>query len=92
MGGEGQPGRRVGGVRGWGLGGGSMLTESPSSLPAVTNTTGGGGSGLTYRGTSGGSGLAFGGTMGSNALRFSSGTQKAYSMKTTSTTRRSVLH
>ncbi|KAK1341144.1 hypothetical protein QTO34_017546 [Cnephaeus nilssonii] len=60
--------------------------------PSVTNTTGGGGSGLTYRGTSGGSGLAFGGTMGSNALRFSSGTQKAYSMKTTSTTRRSVLH
>lgn len=59
---------------------------------SVTNTTGGGGSGLTYRGTSGGSGLAFGGTMGSNALRFSSGTQKAYSMKTTSTTRRSVLH
>ncbi|XP_045443976.1 keratin, type II cytoskeletal 7 isoform X2 [Pipistrellus kuhlii] len=49
---------------------------------SVTNTTGGGGSG----------GLAFGGTMGSNALRFSSGTPKAYSMKTTSATRRSVLN
>ncbi|XP_008139143.1 keratin, type II cytoskeletal 7 isoform X1 [Eptesicus fuscus] len=59
---------------------------------SVMNTTGGGGSGLTYRGTSGGGGLAFGGTMGSNALRFSSGTQKAYSMKTTSATRRSVLN
>ncbi|XP_006095747.1 keratin, type II cytoskeletal 7 [Myotis lucifugus] len=70
---------------------------------SVMNTTGGGGSGLTYRGTSGGSGLAFGGTiggsglafggtMGSNALRFSSGTQKAYSMRTTSGTRRSVLN
>lgn len=67
------------------------------------NTTGGGGSGLTYRGTSGGSGLAFGGTiggsglafggtMGSNALRFSSGSPKAYSMRTTSATRRSVLN
>ncbi|XP_006757171.1 PREDICTED: keratin, type II cytoskeletal 7 [Myotis davidii] len=60
---------------------------------SVMNTTGGGGSsGLTYRGTIGGSGLAFGGTMGSNALRFSGGTQKAYSMRTTSGTRRSVLN
>ncbi|CAK6443427.1 unnamed protein product [Pipistrellus nathusii] len=59
---------------------------------SVTHTTGGGGSELTYRGTSGGSPLAFGGTMGSNALRFSSGTPKAYSMKTTSATRRSVLN
>lgn len=63
-----------------------------SSLPAVVNTTGGGGSRLTYGGTAGGSGLAFGGTMGSNALRFSSGANKAYSMRTTSATHRSVLN
>ncbi|XP_019580073.2 keratin, type II cytoskeletal 7 [Rhinolophus sinicus] len=52
---------------------------------SVVNTTGGGGSGL-----------AFGGTMGSNALRFLSdggpGTLKAYSIRTTSATRRSALN
>ncbi|XP_054447052.1 keratin, type II cytoskeletal 7 [Pteronotus mesoamericanus] len=59
---------------------------------SVVNTTGGGGSALTYGGTSGGSGLAFGGTMGSNALRFSSGANKAYSMRTTSATHGSVFN
>ncbi|XP_039718172.1 keratin, type II cytoskeletal 7 isoform X2 [Pteropus medius] len=52
---------------------------------SVVNTTGGGGGGLT-----------FGGTMGSNALKFSSsggpGTLKAYSIRTTSATRRSTLN
>ncbi|KAM5249480.1 keratin, type II cytoskeletal 7 [Hipposideros larvatus] len=52
---------------------------------SVVNTIGGGGSGL-----------AFGGTMGSNALRFLSdggpGTLKAYSTRTTSATRRSILN
>ncbi|XP_016056533.1 PREDICTED: keratin, type II cytoskeletal 7 [Miniopterus natalensis] len=48
---------------------------------SVVNTTGAGGSGLT-----------FGGTMGTNALRFSSGTHKTYSMRTTSGACRSVLN
>lgn len=54
------------------------------SLAAVVNSSGGGGIGLV-----------FGGTMGSNALRFSSGgpgTIKAYSIRTTSTTRESTHH
>ncbi|XP_036993383.2 keratin, type II cytoskeletal 7 [Artibeus jamaicensis] len=59
---------------------------------SVVNTTGGGGSRMTFGGTGGGSGLAFGGTMGSNALRFSSGANKAYSVRTTSATHRSVLN
>ncbi|XP_054432888.1 LOW QUALITY PROTEIN: keratin, type II cytoskeletal 7-like [Pteronotus mesoamericanus] len=58
----------------------------------VVNTTGGGGSALTYGGTSGGSGLAFWRTMGSNVLRFQSGANKAYSMRTTSATHRSVFN
>ncbi|KAM8779864.1 LOW QUALITY PROTEIN: keratin, type II cytoskeletal 7 [Rhynchonycteris naso] len=48
---------------------------------ALVNTTGGGGSGLV-----------FGGNMDSNALRYSSGTDKAYFMRSTSATRRSVFN
>ncbi|XP_077808601.1 keratin, type II cytoskeletal 7 isoform X1 [Macaca mulatta] len=57
------------------------------SLPAVVNSTGGSSNG-------GGIGLTLGGTMGSNALSFSSsagpGPLKAYSIRTTSTSRRSA--
>lgn len=86
MGGKGCYGRKVG----WREGMGALVVGHAngiflSSLPAVVNTTGGGGSGL-----------AFGGTMGSNALRFLSdggpGTLKAYSIRTTSATRRSALN
>lgn len=36
--------------------------------------------------------VTFGGIMGSNALRFLSGANKAYSMRTTSATHRSILN
>lgn len=73
----GRDGRWVGermGSLGWGV-----CPNRASPLPAVVNSSG-----------SNGSKLIFGGTMGSNALSFSGGpgALRAYSIKTTSTTRR----
>lgn len=81
--------RRVGCSEGMGSLVGSLTLKRALlfSLPAVVNSTGGSSNG-------GGIGLTLGGTMGSNALSFSSsagpGPLKAYSIRTTSTSRRSA--
>lgn len=67
-----------------GLGGGPRADGALLPfLPAVVNSTGGGGSGLS-----------FGGTMGSNALSFSSGggpgAFRSYSIRTSAATHRSI--